>query len=408
MADRVELTIERLGHLGEGIASGPIFVPMSLPGEVVSGVIEGKSLTDVKIVTPSSARVSPKCRHFKACGGCSLQHAADDFVAEWKVEVVKNALSAKGLSAEFLPIQTSAPHSRRRASFSARRTKKGVLVGFHARASHNIIELSECMVLAPELLNARQTVEKLALIGSSRKGELSVLVTTSLSGLDFAVTNGKPLDTDMRISLAQIAEASQAARISWEGEVIVSRHQPEQLMGNAKVVPPPGSFLQATQEGQTALVHAVMKIVEGSERVVDLFSGCGTFSLPAAVNSLVHAVEGDRAMTEAMDKAWRRSIGLKGMSFEARDLFRRPLQPDELNAFSAAIIDPPRAGAEAQIATLAKSSIRRIAMVSCNPVTFARDAKTLSDNGFNIDWVQVVDQFRWSPHIELAASLTRH
>lgn len=407
MADRVELTIERLGHLGEGIANGPIFAPMSLPSEVVSGVIEGKSLTDVKIVTPSPSRVSQKCKHFKACGGCSLQHAADDFIADWKVGVVKNALSAKGLSAEFLPIQTSPPHSRQRASFSARRTKKGVLVGFHARASDNIIELSECMVLAPELLNARQTVEKLAYIGSSRKGELSVLVTTSLSGLDFAVSNGKPLDTDMRIAVAQIAETSQAARISWDGEVIVSRHQPEHLMGNAKVVPPPGSFLQATVEGQASLVSAVLKIVEGSERVVDLFSGCGTFSLPVAAKSSVHAVEGDRGMIEALDKAWRRSTGLKGMTFEARDLFRRPLQPDELSGFSAAIIDPPRAGAEAQIATLAKSTINRIAMVSCNPVTFARDTKTLSDNGFRIEWVQVVDQFRWSPHIEVVASLTR-
>jgi len=190
-------------------------------------------------------------------------------------------------------------------------------------------------------------------------------------------------------------------------ETVLTRSDPYQVFGKAKVTPPPGAFLQATVDGENALKDAVLETVSGAKRVTDLFSGCGTFSLPAAQHAEVHAVEGIADMIKALDRGWREAKGLKRVTSETRDLFRRPLEPDELNKFQAAIVDPPRAGAEAQVSTLAKSDIEKIAMVSCNPVTFARDTATLVNAGYTLDWVQAVDQFRWSSHVEVVASLTR-
>lgn len=396
-----EHTILRLGHQGDGIAEGPVFAPLTLPGEVVTGTLDGAKLTDVRIVTPSADRVAAPCKHYKSCGGCQLQHASDPFVAQWKTDVVRYALTAQGIETEFRPILTSGAKSRRRASISARRTKKGALAGFHARASDTIVAIPECQLLDPALLAAIPVAEELAVVGGSRKGELSVLVTASESGLDLAVTGGKPLDGQLRIDLAAVTERFGLARLAWEDEVVAMRHAPVQDLGGVKVMPPFGAFLQATKDGESALRDAVLEIVQGCDPVVDLFAGCGTFALPIARKAEVHAVEGSREMTAALDRGWREAQGLKRVTHEARDLFRRPLLPDELSKFGAAVIDPPRAGAEAQVQELAKSRIPVIAFVSCNPVTFARDAKILLEAGYALDWVQVVDQFRWSAHVEL-------
>ncbi|MDK3017886.1 class I SAM-dependent RNA methyltransferase [Pseudodonghicola flavimaris] len=401
-----QVTIERLGHQGDGIAPGPVFVPGTLPGEVVEGEISGGMMAAPKIVTPSETRVKPPCRHAKSCGGCALQHASDDFVAGWKVDVVRKALAAQGIDAAFRPIETSPPRSRRRATFAARRTKKGALVGFHGRASGTIVEIPDCQLLRPELMAALPVAEALALEGASRKGALAVTATVSAAGLDIAVTGGKPLDGPLQLALAQLTEAQGLARLTWEGEVIAMRHPPVQRFGAAQVVPPPGAFLQATEDGEAALLSAAREIVGEARRVVDLFAGCGTFSLPLAERAEVHAVEGAREMTEALDTGWRRAQGLKRVTSEARDLFRRPLMPDELARFDAAVLDPPRAGAEAQVEELAQAQLPVIAYVSCNPVSFARDAARLIAAGYRLNWVQVVDQFRWSPHVELAAGFT--
>ncbi len=399
-----QITINRLGHQGDGIADGPIFAARTLPGEVVSGVLDGKTLTDVRIDTPSDHRVKPPCPHYKSCGGCALQHASDDFVAAFKVDAVRQALAAYGIEPAFRPIQTSPPRSRRRATLAARRTKKGVLVGFHARASDTITEIPQCHLLSPELMAARPSIADLAMAGASRKGALAVTVTYSAQGLDLLVRGGKPLDGPLQITLAGIAERHDLARLAWEDEVIVTRRMPSQMFGTAQVTPPPGAFLQATRHGEAQLLEAVREATQGAGRMIDLFAGCGTFSLPLAQTAEVHAVEGDRAMTEALDKGWRFSQGLKRVTTEARDLFRNPIIAEDLAGYDAAVIDPPRAGADAQTQELAKAQIPQIAFVSCNPVTFARDAKTLILTGYRLEWVQVVDQFRWSPHVELAAS----
>ncbi|MFA3920035.1 class I SAM-dependent RNA methyltransferase [Ruegeria hyattellae] len=398
--------IERLGHQGDGVAVGPIYVPRALPGERVSGVLDGRNLTDIRIEEPSEDRVKPPCRHYRACGGCQLQHASDGFVANWKQEVVRTALAAQGAEADLRPIHTSPAASRRRATLAVRRTKKGALAGFHGRASGVITEIIDCQLLDPALLRAIPVAEALAQLGGSRKGALAVTLTLSDAGLDVAVRGGKPLDGPLELALAQATEHHGLARLSWEDEEIAMRDPPTQHFGTATVLPPPGAFLQATKDGELTLLEAVSEAVGDAKRIADLFAGSGTFSLPLSRKAEVHAVEGDREMTRALDAGWRKASGLKKLTTEARDLFRRPLMPDELAKFDAVVLDPPRAGAEAQVAEIAASRVPVLGYVSCNPVSFARDAKTLIDAGYALNWVQVVDQFRWSSHVELAASFS--
>lgn len=406
----MKLTIERVGHLGDGIAQGPdgpVFVPQTLTGEVVEGDLTGDRLSGARIVTPSTLRVRPPCRHARACGGCIMQHAADGFVADWKQGIVRTALAVQGIEAPMSPVITSPARSRRRAALSGRRTKGGALVGFHARASDTIVAVPDCQLLHPDLMAAMPALEALVLAGCSRHGELTLTVTQSLVGPDIAVTGGKPLDGPFRLELARLAEAHGIARLTWEGETIALRVPPAIAIGRARVVPPPGAFLQATAEGEAALLAAVREAVGDAARVADLFCGVGTFALPLAERAEVLAVEGDAAMVAALDRGWRQAEGLKRVQAETRDLFRRPLEPDEFKGIAAVVIDPPRAGAEAQTACLARSGVPVIAAVSCNPATFARDARALIAAGYSLDWVQVVDQFRWSAHVELAARFSR-
>lgn len=407
---RTTHTIQRLGHQGDGVAEGPVFAARTLPGETVSGLLEGSQLTDIRIETPADTRVQPPCRHYKSCGGCQLQHASDDFVARWKEDVVRRALAAQGIEAEIRPVHTSPAQSRRRATLAVRRTKKGAMAGFHGRASDVITEIPDCRLLDPGLIAAIPMAEDLALTGASRKTPLAVTVTLSEAGLDVLVKNGKPLDGPLRIALSQAAEKYKLARLTWEDEPLAMEQPPLQAFGAARVCPPPGAFLQATRDGEAALLAAVREAVKGAKRIVDLFAGCGTFTLPLAEDAEVWALEGEKDMIAALDAGWRKAQGLKKVTAESRDLFRNPLTPEDLNPFGAkyeaAVIDPPRAGAEAQVAELAKAKTPVIAYVSCNPVTFARDAKILTDAGYRLNWVQPVDQFRWSAHIELAASFT--
>ena len=398
------VTIERLGQQGDGVARGPIFVPLALPGEVVSGTPDGDVLTDIRIETPSPDRVSAPCPHFRSCGGCQLQHATDDLVANFKRDMVITALAVHGIETEIRPVLTSPDRSRRRATFAARRTKKGAMVGFHARKSDAVISVPNCILVTPALGAVSDLAEALAMVGTSRKAALSVTVTDSIEGLDVSVIGGKPLDGPLRIALAGLCETYKLARLTWEDELIGMRIPPVQILGKARVVPPPGAFLQATQHGQDALTALVREVVGNAKSVVDLFAGCGTFALPLAEHAEVLAVEGASEMVSALDAGWRRAQGLKKVTAVARDLMRRPLLPDELARFEAAVIDPPRAGATAQIAELAKAAIPAIAHVSCNPQTFARDAATLIDAGYVLEWVQPVDQFRWSAHVELVGA----
>lgn len=401
----MEITIQRLGHKGDGIADGPILAPLTLPGETVEGEVSQGRMDAPRILTPSPNRVKAPCSHFRQCGGCSLQHASDSFLADWKQQVVETALAAQGLTADFRPIHVSPPRSRRRATLAGTRTKKGALVGFHARRSDTIVPITDCHVLHPDLMTVLPALEQITRLGGSRSATLSFALTRSDTGIDCAVTGGKPLDEALRMALPQFIR--QFARLTWDDDTVFTESPPVQQFGTVAVTPPPGAFLQATPDGEATLVAAMMEATVGAKHIVDLFSGAGTFTFPLAARAPVHAVEGDRAMIAALDHGMRHATGIKKVTTEVRDLFRRPLMGDDLAPFDAAIIDPPRAGAEAQVADLAQSGPAKIGFVSCNPVTFARDARTLTDAGYRLNWVQVVDQFRWSPHVELAASFTR-
>ena len=398
------LTIESLTHLGMGRASdGRSLLPRVLPGEEVDVAQDGT----VRIVTPSTDRVAAPCRHFKSCGGCAMQHATDAFVAAWKQDIVAKALSARGLTPAFRPIATSPAQSRRRAKLSGQRTKKGAMVGFHAKASGTLVQVPDCQLLTPALIACFPALEALTILACSRKGEIDLTVTQAALGADVLVGTEKELTPQLRIALAALANQYGLSRLAWNDEVVVMINPPAQDFGGTGVVPPPGAFLQATKHGEHTLLSAVEEITGKASRIIDLFSGSGTFTLPLSKRAEVHAVEGEAAMLDALDRGWREGHQLRRVTTETRDLFRRPLEADELRHFDAAVIDPPRAGAEAQIETLAASDIKTIAMVSCNPVTFARDAQTLISAGFAMPWAQVVDQFRWSPHVEVVAPFTR-
>ena len=411
----MKLTIDRLGHHGDGIAmaedaSGkmvPIYAPGCLPGEEVEGDLVKDTLTNLRIITPSPNRVKPPCAHARSCGGCLMQHVSDGFVADWKQGIVVGALAAQGLSATVRPMATSPARSRRRATLSARKTKGGVQMGFHARASDTLVAVPNCQLLHPDLIAAFPALEMLVKLGGSRTVEVQLTVTRSLAGADVAVTGGKPLDAALQMEMARLCEAHKIARLTWNGETVALRAAPVQRFGRALVAPPPGAFLQATAEGETALLQAVALAIGSARKVVDLFAGSGTFSIPLAERAEVHAVEGEATMIAALEKGARMAEGLKRLTAETRDLFRRPLEPDEFKGVEAVVIDPPRAGGEAQVAVLAKTAVPVIAYVSCNPATFARDARALVEAGYQLDWVQVVDQFRWSSHVELAARFSR-
>ena len=401
-----EIVIERLGRQGDGLA-GDIRAPFTLPEERVRGEIVDGAMAAAEILTPSPERIPPVCPHFGVCGGCALQHGSDAFLADWKAGTIARALAAHGLSAPILPVATSPARSRRRAVFAGRRTRKTVTVGFHGRRSEEIIDVTECHLVRPEILAARPALVALAGIAASRSTPVRIGVTTGPAGLDIDLRDAKPADAELAARAAGIAEAHDLARLSWNGDVVALRRQPFHEFGAARVTPPPGAFLQATVDGEKTLTGFVQAAIGPARRVIDLFSGCGTFTLPLAEGAEVRAVESDAAMLAALDAGWRAAAGLHRVTTERRDLFRRPVLAIELDRFDAVSLDPPRAGAEAQTREIARSKVTRVSYVSCDPATFARDAAILVAADFAIGRLLPVDQFRWSGHVELAAAFSR-
>lgn len=405
-----ELSVTALGHQGDGLAEGPggiVRVPFALPGERVRGTVRDGRMEGAEVLAPAPERVAAPCPAFGTCGGCALQHTADGFLAGWKAEGVRRTLGQAGLSAEIAGVATSPERSRRRAVFSLLRTRRGPVAGFHARGSERVVDVAACHVLRPELLALRPALLALAALLAPRSGEVKAHAALTGAGIDLDLRGGKPPDGAGRLALARIAGEHDLARLSVEGEPVAVRRPPALAFGRARVVPPPGGFLQPTAEGEAALLAAVRAALAGADPVADLFAGAGTFAIPLAEAAEVHAAEGDAGAVAALLAGWRGAPGLRRVGAEARDLFRRPLLPAELRRFSGAVIDPPRQGARAQVEAIAASALPRLAMVSCNPATFARDAATLVAAGFRMGPVTVVDQFRWSPHVELVAAFAR-
>lgn len=404
----VESVIESLGAQGDGVTAEGLFVPFSLPGERVRLIRSGHRGRLEEIVDRAPGRVQPPCPDFGICGGCVLQHASDDLLAGWRRDLIGRALASRGIEGvEIRQTVISPPGSRRRATFAARCTKRGAVVGFHAAASDEIVPVTECPVADPAVVASLPVLAALAETGASRKGALRLTVTASERGLDIAVEGGRPIEGPLYGQLVAIAATSDLARLSWDGEALVTRRQPVQRMGRAWVAPPPGGFLQATREGEAALVAAMREAAGDAALVADLFAGSGTFALPLAESAEVLAVDADGAALAALDAGWRGAEGLRRIETETRDLLRRALLARQLAGVGAVVFDPPRAGARAQAEQIALSAVPRVGAVSCNPATFARDARILIDGGYRLDWVLPVDQFRWSPHVELAAAFSR-
>ncbi len=408
------LTIDYVGAQGDGVVrtdEGPIYIPRTLPGEQVQAdILDGRGdLRDV--LKPAPDRIEPVCTHFGTCGGCALQHQSDESYRAWKRDQVARALKSKGIDAPVVEIIPCAPGTRRRATFAVMRTRKTVRFGFFERATHTIVDIGSCPILVPELEAAIPALRELVAPGLTRKGKASVSVTATASGLDVSVTGGKTdPDVALRQALADGAAKADVARLTWDGDILAERRPPILDLSGIEVALPPGAFLQATKAGEEAMVSIVTNALKESGSVVDLFAGCGTFSLALAHAHKVHAVEGAKAQCAALETAARRqgpAAGLKPLTVERRDLARRPMRSDELNGYDAAVIDPPRAGAAAQSEALAASTISLIASVSCNPATFARDAKTLIEGGYHLESAAPLDQFLWSPHIELVGIFRR-
>jgi 23S rRNA (uracil1939-C5)-methyltransferase len=404
------LQIDKLGAQGDGVSqtpSGPIFVPFALPGETVTAEVKGQRARLISVEQASSLRVPPKSPHFGTCGGCSIQHLADDAYAEWKRDKVVRALETAGLSAEVDPLVLCPPASRRRVTLSAQRVGGHVQLGFNAAQSHQIVEIRECAVAVPEIVAALPDLRQLAALLAGGPKPFRLTVTATRTGLDIAAEDVAKIEEGKRRKLVELCLAKGFARLSSAGEIIIEREKPVVMFGNVPVFLPPGSFLQATEQAETVMAALVQEHLAGAKYVADLFAGSGTFALRLATHSRVHAVEGEATALAALDDAARRMQGLKPVVAEKRDLFRRPLTAKELAPFDGLVFDPPRAGAEFQSEQIARSSVRRVAAVSCNPGTLARDLAILVQGGYRIVRVVPVDQFLWTAHVEVVALLEK-
>lgn len=410
MNHEIRVTIDHVGAKGDGVAlldGAQIFVPLSAPGDELDVVRDGATVRIASIVSPGPGRVAPPCAHFGRCGGCALQQLNSQVYTDWKRSLVVEALGHRGFNdAEVAETRVSPPNSRRRAKFHAmHRGREGVALGFFGRGTNDVVDMAECHVLTPKIIAFLPDLRRY--LGSFLKpgNKASVQVTESDSGLDVWFETTRQLSLNIRIDVADFAQNSDLARVSWgEGhELVTERRMPVVRFGETPVALPPGAFLQATAEGEKALVTAVLDATKGAKRVADLFAGCGTFSLPLARHARVLAVEGEGILTTALKRAADMAQGLLEVRVERRDLFRRPLSVSELGVFDAVVFDPPRVGAAVQAQELAASNVATIIAVSCNPATFARDARILVNGGYAMGVVQPVDQFLWSPHVEMVA-----
>ncbi|WP_029350508.1 class I SAM-dependent RNA methyltransferase [Bosea sp. 117] len=411
------VAIDRIGHRGDGIAEtadGPVYVPLALPGETVEIERDRDRGRLLRVVAPSQDRIEPFCRHVGHCGGCAFQHWREEPYRAFKRGLLVEALERVGIAAEVEPLRDAHGEGRRRATFHARTgggspsAGRDILsVGFAGLRSHAVVPIDACPILAPGLAGALKACWAVAEVLAPLKKPLDLQVTATETGLDMDVRGSGPLRPDCVAALAEIAGRHRLARLTRHGELVLQREPPVVTMGRAKVALPAGSFLQATAAGEAALAAEVVAAVGKAGRVADLFSGVGTFALRLAETARILAVESSASAVEALARAARNTSGLKPIVAETRDLFRRPLLPIELKTFDAVVFDPPRQGAEAQARELAASRVPLVVGVSCDLASFSRDARILVEGGYRLERVVPVDQFRYTPHIELVGVFRR-
>jgi 23S rRNA (uracil1939-C5)-methyltransferase len=408
------LFIARLGWRGDGIAETPdgsVYVPYTLPDEVVEveqwpGHPDRRRL--VMVEKASAARVAPICPHFGVCGGCALQHWSPKAYREWKRATVIATLAQAGLEAPVDALIDAHGEGRRRAVFHARRGAHDVLeLGFAALRARHVVAIDHCPILAPGLSGALEAAWAIAEVLDATRKPLDIQATATEEGLDIDIRGSGPLRPAQSAELARLAERRRVVRFTRHGELIAQRAIPTITMGRARVELPPGSFLQATAAGEAALAALVVEHCRSAVHVLDLFAGVGPFALRLAEGARVTAADSDEAAVAALRRAAHTTTRLKPVDPQLRDLYRRPFVGAELKVFEAVVFDPPRQGAEAQAHELAACAVPVIVAVSCNVATFARDARILADGGYCLVRLTPIDQFRYSPHVELVAKFQR-
>ena len=413
----VELTIESVGVRGDGVAHHDgklVYVPFAAPGDRVRVRLssdKGERRGDIVEVLAAGERAKPVCAHFGACGGCALQHLSDEAYAATKLGWLRGALAQHGFAdIEIAPLRRLTPGTRRRARLALARNGETV-AGFHGRMSHAIVDMRECHVLHPALFSLVAPLRRLTAEILPRRGTASAALTLGDAGVDVLLELPKAPDLQGLEALARFAAEHDLARLSWQaGKVsapVAQRRPVRAVFVGVAVDLPPDAFLQASAEADAVLGALVLDAVGTPHRIADLYAGVGTFSFQLAARAPVHAVEGDAEAAKACGQAAARA-GLAGrVTVERRDLTQRPLSGEELVRFDAVVFDPPRIGAMVQSRALADSSVPRVVAVSCNPATFARDARILVDGGYTLAHVAPVDSFVWSPHLELVARFER-
>jgi 23S rRNA (uracil1939-C5)-methyltransferase len=397
-----EETIDGLNKRGEGVADARV-VPLALPGERVRW--DGQRLT---ILTASPDRARQICRYFGDCGGCAAQHMSPRLYSEWKRDSLVAALARAGVEAEVGALIDAHGAGRRRATFHARFHSHGREdVGFMRARAHEIVDIDECPLFAPEMAGAIEAARALAGELRGLAKPLDIQATASLTGLDFDLRGSGSLEAVERRKLARAAETLDLARVSNHGEIVVERRAPTVAFGRARAILPSGGFLQATIAGEELLASGATAAFAGARRVADLFCGAGAFALRLAASHEVFAADFDAAAIRALERASGETRGLRAIEVVARDLFQRPLRPEDLEPFDAVLFDPPRAGALAQARALSESRVPVVVAISCNVDSFARDARLLIDGGYAVESITPLDQFRFSPHVEILATFRR-
>jgi 23S rRNA (uracil1939-C5)-methyltransferase len=419
LAGPIDADVLRIGGQGDGVcqtASGEtVFVPFTLPGEAVRVEAHGERGDLLEVLAASPDRIEPACPHFFACGGCALQHWDHAPYLAWKQDKVRGALAREGLEAEMAAPFAAGPGSRRRLALHARRGDKAgdcVRLGYKERRSWSLVDIDVCPIADPRLVAAFPVLRRLAApFLEHPKSAPTLHVTLTDTGLDVDVTGVEAksggLSADARLRAAEIAAKADLARVTMAGEMVYMARQPMVRLGAAFVALPPGGFLQAAPEAEAAMAAFAVKAMQGAHRIADLFCGSGAFTFRLAAIAPVLAVDSDPLAIKALVAATASAPGLKSITGEARDLFRRPVLTQDLKKIDAVLFDPPRAGAEMQARQIAASKASVVVAVSCDPATFARDARILTDGGLRLEQVMVVDQFLWSPHVELAAVFRR-
>ncbi len=406
------LRVTELGRHCDGIASDGAdgdryFVGHVVPGELVRVRAAGNRAELLEVIEPSPDRVAAFCQHYGKCGGCSAQHLGSRAYGDWKSDIITKALNNQGLEMAIDDLIDAHGDGRRRVTFHLQIQNGKVRAGFMQPRSRDLVEIVDCPILSPALKDTPKLVQALAQPFVNSVRQLDMALTETTNGVDCDIRGAETITYDMHVSLAQLADQWNLARITLDGVIELERHKPMLPVGAVAIPLPPGSFLQATTLGEDTLAGLVERELGTAKKVADLFCGVGPYALRFARQARVYAADSNQVAIAALGHGARHGVGLKQIDAEVRDLFRNPVFRDDLGSFDVVILNPARAGAQAQSEELAASEVPLVVYVSCDPATLARDARILVDGGFKLARLTAVDQFKYAAHIETVAVFRR-